>query len=551
MKRIFTIILLLGLCRFVFAQNLQVLQNSYEKVSMTFTSDTLSVEDISVAAGVFSRVSMGDFGRSNNPGAPQLPQLAKLMQSPVCDSVIVKVLNAQYEEYAAADLGITHLLWPSQPSVSKSAATPPFAYDQTVYSTNEFYALPLVSVEMAGIRRDIALATVFFTPVEYNPVTQRIRIYTQIDVEFTFYNTDMLATQNLLKYASPMFEMDSSMVVNKMKNAAKTTPEYQNVPIKYLIIANSMFSSNSDLAAFVAWKRRLGYLVEVYYTNTTSTTTIKDYIQNQYDNATAANPAPTFLLLVGDKDQIPTFTSTVDPGNSSTNTESHVTDLYYATLTGGDNTPDCYYGRLSAQNASQLKPQIDKIMMYEQYTMPDPSYLGNAVLVAGTDNSWSPTHANGHINYASTYVYANTSSNPNPYNFTTVYKHLHNCSSQASTIRSEIGAGVGFANYTAHGSKDGWYEPAFETDHISSMQNANKYGLLIGNCCLTGSFQYDECFAEALLRTANKGAMGYIGASKETYWDEDVYWAVGYRDNITASLSYSASNLGMYDKLFH
>ncbi|MBQ1647452.1 MAG: hypothetical protein II047_03125, partial [Bacteroidales bacterium] len=48
-----------------------------------------------------------------------------------------------------------------------------------------------------------------------------------------------------------------------------------------------------------------------------------------------------------------------------------------------------------------------------------------------------------------------------------------------------------------------------------------------------------------------KGAMGYIGASNNSYWGEDFYWAVGYRSNITANPTYSASALGAYDKLFH
>ena len=35
------------------------------------------------------------------------------------------------------------------------------------------------------------------------------------------------------------------------------------------------------------------------------------------------------------------------------------------------------------------------------------------------------------------------------------------------------------------------------------------------------------CFGEGLLRANNKGAVGYIGGSNNTYWDEDFWWAVG------------------------
>ena len=302
-----------------------------------------------------------------------------------------------------------------------------------------------------------------------------------------------------------------------------------------------MFRNDENLQSFINWKKRIGYLVEIAYTDDsnvgTSTTSIKNFIKAKYDNATPENPAPTFVLLIGDVAQIPAFTGVSD--------NSHVTDLYYATWTTGDNIPDCYYGRFSAQNISQLLPQIEKSLMYEQYTMPDPSYLDDAVLVAGTDGSYGPTHANGQINYLSG-NYVNTA-----YGFSTVYTHLYNSSSQAATIRSEIGAGVGYANYTAHCSSSGWSDPVFENNHVNSMNNLNKYGIMIGNCCLSGKFDDNSCFGETLLRAAKKGAVIYLGASNSTYWDQDYYWSVGVRSNINANPTYNASNLGAYDRMFH
>ena len=544
MKKHILWLLILCICPFAFAQNIQISENSYEKVSVTFNTGALSVKDITLPQGSFSLISMDSYGIPDNPGAPMLPLLAKFIQTPVCDSVIATIVDAKYTDYSAAELGITHLLYPTQPSVSKSAPTPPFAYDQTIYTTDTFYALPLVSVEKTGIRRGISLATVYVSPVQYNPVTQTVRIYYQLDVEFTFVNTDMTMTHKIEKYETPMFVLDSSLVINQMENASKA--EFKGAPIKYLIVANSIFSSSTDLAAFADWKRRLGYKVEVAYTSDanvgTTTTSIKNFIQNKYNNATTADPAPTFLLLIGDVAQLPAFSTQVSG-------ESHVTDLYYATLAGNDNIPDCYYGRLSATNSSQLSNQIAKIMMYEQYTMPDPSYLGNAVLIAGTDgNGYSPTHADGQINYIyNNYIYPGSTT----HSFTNVYKHNYNCSSQAATIRNEINAGVCLANYTAHGSSSGWADPGFSSSNVSSMTNSGKYGLLIGNCCLSGKFDDSECFGESLLRASNKGAMGYIGASNSSYWNEDVYWAVGVRSSINANMSYDAAKLGVYDKMFH
>ena len=530
---------IVGLCQFVFAQNVQITQNSYQKVAISFETGALSVSDISLPEGDFTVISLPGYGNTYSPGMPQLPQLAKLLQIPVCDSVVATVTNVQYVDYDASELGIHHPLFPSQESASKAKDNPPFAYNTLVYNTDTLVYFPLVQVEKAGIKRNAALANLYVSPVQYNPVKQKIRIYTHFDVEFTYVNADMAKTIALQKFASPMFSLNEEQVINKMQ---ETRNEYSSAPIKYLIIGNSMFANNEELAAFVNWKKRLGYIVEVAFTNEsavgTTTTSIKNYIQSKFNNATPADPAPTFVLFLGDREQLPAFNGQSD--------NSHITDLYYATLAGNDFIPDCYYGRLSATNNSQLSNQIEKIMLYEQYTMPDPSYLGRSVLIAGTDTYWAPTHADGQVNYVSG-NYMNTS-NPR---YTNIMVHLYDCSSQASQIRAEVSAGTGWVNYTAHGSETSWADPSFTTSHVAQLQNADKYGLMIGNCCQSGNFKTGECFGEALLRAEKKGAMGYIGASNNSYWDEDFYWAVGVRSNITANPTYNANALGMYDKLFH
>ena len=541
MKKLFLLLAVIGLSQVFFGQNYRLNLNSYQKVSVSFMPGTLSVEDISIPEGDFTQISLPGYGSSYVPGSPQLPQLSRMLETPVCDSVIVNVMNAEYVDYPASELGVNHPLYPVQISTAKNQPTPDFVWNQAVYSKDEFYALPLVSVEKAGVKRSAALVTVHVSPVQYNPVSQIVRVYTRLDVEFTFANADMAQTYALKQYASPYFELDKTMVINSRQG---TRNEVSSLPVKYLILGHSMFADNEDLAAFVAWKKRLGYLVEVKFTNDpqvgTTTTSIKDFIQSKFDNATQEDPAPTYLLFLGDREQFPAFIGQADHG--------HITDLYYATTIGSDYIPDCYYGRLSATNNQQLSNQIEKIMMYEQYTMADPSYLGRAVLIAGTDENYGPTHANGQINYISN-NYVKTD-NPE-HTYTNVMTHLYNCSSQAALIRSEVSAGAGLVNYTAHGDVDCWFNPSFTNLHVSEMQNKDMYGLMIGNCCQSGNFKTAECFGEALLRAEKKGAMGYIGASNNSYWGEDFYWAVGVRNNINANPIYRADALGAFDKLFH
>ena len=525
-------------------QSYQLKQNSYEQIKLSYQFDiqNLQVKNIKTENGIYSQLAFADMTPSQETGKPELPILTQLLEIPLCESIQVDIVNSEYVIYNCAEIGIRQQVYPVQPKHPKSENGPfPFVIDEETYNTNEFYSLPLAHADITGVLRDINIGRISIAPFEYNPVTGQLKVYTHLEVEISFVNSDIPGTIEMKnKHSNGLFDGQHCGIINSMDTPGHRD-EFSSTPIKYLIVAHSMFRDNENLVNFINWKKRIGYLVEIAYTDDsnvgTTTTSIQNFIKAQYDNATATDPAPTFLLLIGDVEQIPAFT-----GQSS---NEHITDLYYACWTTGDHLPDCYYGRFSAQNISQLIPQIEKTLVYEQYTMPDPSYLNNAVLIAGTDENFGPTHGNGQINYAAD-NYFNASNG-----YTTVYTHLYDCSSQAATIRAEINEGVSFANYTAHGSPEGWANPGFTNSHVSAMNNANKYGIMIGNCCSSGVFAESSCFGETLLRAENKGAVIYIGASNSTYWGEDFYWAVGARNNINANPIYNAAHLGAYDRIFH
>lgn len=540
MKKVFLLVVMLLTISALSAQSYQVEENGFQNVKVRFSAGQLDVTEIGTPDGDFSRITMADAHLSTEVGQPQVPVMVNLMEIPLCEGVNYEVLSAHYTEYTAEQLDIHHPLYPAQPANFKSGHDEnPFMKDASAYMRNSFDGRDLIVVEKSGVARNINLATVYFSPVQYNPVSNMFRVYDDVEVNFTFENANIPATYEMKSlHGNSVFNGLQTRIMNPV--AAQNRESVATAPVKYLIVAHSMFRGQLD--DFVTWKKRQGLKVEIVYTDDanvgTTTTSISNYIKAEYTNATDDNPAPTFVLLVGDVAQIPAFSAQVSG-------EQHPTDLYYFTWTAGDHFPDCFYGRFSAQNATQLTNILTKVMQYEQYSMPDPAYLNDAVLVAGSDASWSPTHANGQMNYLHN-NYINTESG-----FSNVHLHLYNSSSQAAQIRSEIGAGVGYANYTAHCSEDGWADPEFNRSQISSMSNVDKYCFMIGNCCLSNKFDENECFGEAIVRTANKGAAGYIGGSNSTIWDEDFYWSVGVRSTINANATYDAAHLGAYDRMFH
>jgi hypothetical protein len=206
-----------------------------------------------------------------------------------------------------------------------------------------------------------------------------------------------------------------------------------------------------------------------------------------------------------------------------------------------------FYGRFSANTLTELLPQIQKTLTYQRYETPNPEYLGGAVLIAGFDIFWAPTHGNGQINYIHSHYFIEEN------RYTDVHAYLFPASSSFELeIRRKVSNGVGWVNYTAHGLHNEWSDPQFNINHVHNLQNFGKYPIVISNACRTSSFDVYESFAEAWLR-ARGGAVLYIGATNNTVWNEDFWWAVGHVTPPSggSGVIFDPNRLGMYDMLFN
>ena len=503
---------------------------------------TIDFVDVTTAKGRFTMARIDGLVRSNNIGEPNLPVANRLISIPYGCDLAVEVENMVWEEISLGDFGITDPLLPAQPSLSKSQKPEdvPFEMNDDVYAANAYYSLPRGMVEVIGIMRSLRLGLVSVSPLEYNPVSNTLRVCKEITVRVEYRHPDWASTYaKWRQYYSPVFEPVYDRITNYQPIAAEkdTLTRY---PVKYVIISHRMFEN--QLQPFIEWKTKKGFIVQTFYTDEigSSNTAIKSHLDSMYQTGTPEDPAPSFVLLVGDAQQIAPFDGTA--GN-------HITDLYFCEFTG-DKLPEIYYGRFSAQNAAQLQPQIDKTLEYERYEMPDPSYLGEVTLIAGADGTYAITYGNGQINYG-TNLYFNEAHGISPNVW--LYPASAGSGVEGAVIQT-INDGLCLANYTAHCGHTEWSDPNITTTDVQGFTNYHKYLLGIGNCCLSNTFGADystPCFGEVWMQLQDRGGIGYIGGSNSTYWDEDYWWGVGYGPVIGSGPTYEQTGLGAYDGLFH
>ena len=548
-QKIFTPILSNG------SNQIKLIKSDIKGFNGILSINNLKAFKVKTRKGSFIRLVAGDMVRDfNEIGNPLMPIYNKLIEIPTGATPSISVINYDSTIINLNTLGLDKPLMPVQPSIpkNKNPEDLPFYYNKKAYQVKAFIKNnPMATLTTLGKMRNVTLGRLSIKPFAYNPATNELVIYTNIHFKVQFNGTNKSKlVSNYKKYYSPVFEslFNNTLLNHKaIKQAISVKDTMSKYPLKMVIISDPQFET--ALQPFIKWKNQMGIKTILALTNDPNvgdtTTSIHNYLANLYNNATPSDPAPTFVLFVGDIDQIPAFYSTAGY------TSKH-TDLYYCTMDGnGDFYPEMYYGRWSAENLTELNAYIDKTLEYEKYLFPDDSYLGRAVMVAGVDESNAPTYGNGQINYGCN-NYINAS-----HGFTTVHEYLYGSGSPitsdqsfaADSIHANVSNGVGFANYTAHCSPDGWANPSFSQSDIPNLQNQDKYCVMLGNCCQSNKFDVSDAFGEVITHTANKGAVAYLGASQYSLWDEDFWFAVG-ATSVTSNPDYD-SHLGAYDRIFH
>ena len=516
----------------------EITHSDFTSLRATFSYGSIESIEVPTERGTFSEIAIEGTYASGEIGTPELPASHQLLAVPFGATPRVTVTNYTTTDYRLSDYGIGTLI-PHQPSVRKDQRPEDveFVYNAAAYqSTRSLASAPEATIEVQGTMRGIRIGSLVINPVSYNPTSNTLRVFNDIEVEVSFDGADRAETERmLLSTYSPYFDIVYKQMFNyrQIMDVYDDHPDLMAYPVHMIVVTPENYIS--ALQPWLDWKTQKGFYINVVTTAQAggNYNAIKTYVQNLYNQGVNQGATPTFLILVGDVAQVP---------NTTGSSTQKVTDLYYGSI-DGDYFPDMFYSRMSAENTTQLTAIINKILQYEQYTMPDPTYLNNVTLIAGWDSYWTSRVGAPTINYATTYYY-NTA-----HGFNEVHSHVNQ--SQYAGCYNALSTGIGFVNYTAHGDNNMWYQPQFTNSNVNQLTNTNKYFLAMGNCCLSGNFGYSStCFGEAMIRAENKAAYSYIGSCPNTYWYEDYYFGVGATNVFSQTPMLTNSSTGVYDGIW-
>ncbi len=467
--------------------DITLISSQINRSTVHFTLDGFWKDMIETDRGTAWTLSLDNDARLLVKGAPDLPIFSASLVVPDRAHMKVNVTSSKYIEFNDV------LIVPSKGNLTRNIdpATVPF-YFGAEYENNAFYPGDLATINKPYIIRDVRGQSVHFQPFQYNPVTGVLRVYYDVTIEVV---EDGVSDVNVLdragfpdKINDEFHKIYQSHFLNFNALASRYTPvdEHGNM----LIISYGDFMD--EMEPLIAWKTMEGIPVEIVdVADIGNSAAIKQYIADYYnDNGL------TFVILVGDAQQVPSSYSNGDSDNN------------YTYVVGNDHYPDLFIGRFSAQTEAQVVTQVQRSVDYEKTPyMEETDWYTHCLGVAsdqgpGDDNEYDYQHIRNIQNnklipftydYAYEYFDGSQGGNDAPGN------------PSPADVAVGINEGTTIIDYTGHGSTTSWGTSGFSNTNVNQLTNMGKLPFILSVACVNGNFVNNTCFAEAWLRAENNG----------------------------------------------
>lgn len=498
------------------APEIHLMSSNGARTQLTMNLYGLQVADIEKEDRTFQALHLAtETGYTAIEGAPELPLISKLVALPSEDAQLT-VTYSQYEELTDFDV------MPAQPAYKEGGQPLPFELDETQYNTDAFFPAEIATLSEPMIMRDLRLANLTLQPVQYNPVTRTLRVYTQIEVEI---ETNGASLSQAVVHDRPLSKAFDPIYRATVLNYDEIAEQLGVQNGLYLVICPD--AALNYIQPLVDWRHRMGHPVKVVplseIGSNPSSITIKAFIQNEYNNSEIP---VEYIVLVGDESgslSVPDYTYSNSNG-------SYASDHKYTLLSGTDYLADAIIGRISVDNANlHLSNYVGKVLGYEQashMSQTGTDWYTKACLVSGNvwntittkwTNIWVMQQLEAHG-----YTEFDTIFNPYPY-----------------PITQSINSGVSVVNYRGTGWPNAWGGAEFEVNDVLDLQNGWQTPIVTSVVCGTGDYGswIDPCFGEAWIiagtPTSPRGGVAFFGATDSdthTKWNNPItigfYWGL-------------------------
>jgi hypothetical protein len=468
-------------------------------ISLKFTLSELNFNEVKTDYGVAYVVNTPKAPNILELGSPDLIYLTGSIIIPERGSMDIEVIPGEFEEFFNIEIA------PSKGVLTRDLNPEDVPYLKgKVYQENAFYPGELASLRDPYILRDFRGQSIDVFPVQYNPVSKTLRVYSNLTVIVKPSGkpgvNEMQSNRQISRVDREFSDIYKRMFLNYNKSRYPILEEEGDL----LIIC---FDSFMDaMQPFVNWKRTIGRKTTIVPKSEAGSTSaaIKSFVVDFYNDP---ENNLTHLLLVGDAPQIP---AGVISGSGDS-------DNFYGYITGNDSYNELFVGRFSAETVAHVETQVQRMIEYERDITTDDAWLNIGMGIARNEGTGSGH--NGENDYVHMDFIRDTLLN---FTYETVYREYDGnvpgvTNTTAAQISNGINNGVSIINFCNHGSETGWSVANYSITHVNALTNVGKLPFIWSVACVNGNFVTNFCFAEAWLRATHNGEpTGAIGTMMST-----------------------------------
>ena len=514
-------------------------------LSVRLSLNTYEVTPLDYRGETMHEISLSGIFIPNDAGMPNLPAISRFVAIPQGAEVSVSIKSMETETFQNINIAPALRIQaiPEEPVME-------YVKNEKVYTTDDFYPPnPVQTSEIINLR-GVNVIMVAITPFQFNPITKELIVINNIELDIEYVGGSK--TYHDPKYRSPWFDpilknaLLNYEVLPEMEYTAKSSRDGEGC--EYLIVIPNREDFIPYAEQILEFRTKQGIYTKIMSLEemgATNTTQLKSFFHNAYNTW---DIPPVAVLLMADHNTnmslgIPAETI-YHPYNGSC-----ITDNQYADVTG-DLLPEMVFGRMAAENETQMAVLVSKFLEYETQPCMDPDYYQNPITALGWQTErWFQLcseavggywRQQGKTPVRINAIYSGTPGNSWSSNQNTsmiVNYFGPNGTGYIPATPTELGGWSGglpshvvtavnngaFAlQHRDHGFENGWGEPAFQTSHISQFNNVGKMTYVFTINCLTGKFNHaSPCFGEVFHRYTyqgqNAGCVGFLGPTEVSY----------------------------------
>ncbi len=410
---------------------------------------------------------------------------------------------------------------------------PEFILDKTLYGKDAFFPGAQSRVIERWNFRGTPVATIQICPVNYNPQTEKVEVFTRVKVKVEFFGG---AVRGVARGTGATVLKNSCINGSGyMRHIGASRARSMRADRKYDMIVITTPTFAEPVNALVTWQRQKGYDVLVESKASWDSLTIKALVKNFYDG----NDKPGYMLIFGDASDVPGTC----PAKSGSDETNFMSDQNYVLVGETYYWPEMATGRISVSTVEEGWNAVNKILRYDRNPIDNESFYNSHLICAEfqdanndgfADRRFAETawelfcYLGDTLGYNVEKIFATMKPTVNPQNWNngeysfgqpipTALKRP-NCSwdGDSTDILNSINGGKHIIMHRDHGMELGWGTPKFRVNHVEQLNNGEKTPIVFSLNCLTGTYKHDDCFAEALIKKED-GAVGVLAASRASW----------------------------------